>query len=280
MRKAVFFSLTLCMFMGGAMAADGGVESGFFTAPDGVKIHYLVTGSGTPVILIHGYTGTAEGNWFLNGIADALKPNHRVVAIDCRGHGESDKPHDEASYGAWMWQDVIGLMNHLGIEKAHIHGYSMGGSIVTQLLTHYPNRIISAAYGGSGIREVDPEWKAKVPADKSGTDPKEAEARNTLRTGIPHDQEALTAVRNTAPWLGPESGMIDLTALDIPVLAINGEFDRPIAKTHRMERELKNFTSVVLPGKSHLTAIMSGYMPKLYIDSLVTFINSHDPGHE
>ena len=74
--------------------------------------------------------------------------------------------------------------------------------------------------------------------------------------------------------------MIDLTTLDIPVLAINGEFDRPIAKTHRMERELKSFKSVVLPGKSHLTAIMSGYMPQLYIDSLVSFINSHDPGHE
>ena len=61
-----------------------------------------------------------------------------------------------------------------------------------------------------------------------------------------------------------------------PVLAINGEFDRPNAKTHRMKRELANFQAVVLPGKSHLTAIMAGYIPREYIDTLVRFINDND----
>jgi hypothetical protein len=61
------------------------------------------------------------------------------------------------------------------------------------------------------------------------------------------------------------------------MLAINGEFDRPNAKTTRMTREVKNFTNVVLPGKSHLTAIMAGYMPKEYLESLVKFINANDP---
>jgi hypothetical protein len=61
------------------------------------------------------------------------------------------------------------------------------------------------------------------------------------------------------------------------VLAINGEFDGPNANTHRMQRELKDFQSVVLPGKSHLTAIMAGYMPELYTKTLVAFIDTHDP---
>jgi pimeloyl-ACP methyl ester carboxylesterase len=73
---------------------------------------------------------------------------------------------------------------------------------------------------------------------------------------------------------GPQ---LDLTKLNIPMLAINGEFDRPNAKTVRLAREVKNFTNVVLPGKSHLTAIMAGYMPKEYLESLVKFINSNDP---
>ncbi len=73
---------------------------GTFTASDGVKIHYLEVGEGSPVVLVHGYTGTAHGNWFPNGIADALAKNHRVIALDCRGHGQSDKPHDPAKYGA------------------------------------------------------------------------------------------------------------------------------------------------------------------------------------
>jgi hypothetical protein len=60
------------------------------------------------------------------------------------------------------------------------------------------------------------------------------------------------------------------------VLAINGELDRPRFKTTRMARELFNFTNVVLSGKSHLTAISAATIPKLYIDSLVGFINWHD----
>ena len=67
------------------------------------------------------------------------------------------------------------------------------------------------------------------------------------------------------PWKPGERTKIDLTKIKIPVLAINGEFDGPNAKTHRMQRELVNFKSVVLPGKSHLTAIMPGYIPKEYI---------------
>jgi len=74
---------------------------------------------------------------------------------------------------------------------------------------------------------------------------------------------------------GPST--IDLTKIKIPVLAINGQFDRPHAKTHRMKRELADFRAVVLPGKSHLTAIMAGYMPPEYIDELVKFIDGNDP---
>ena len=67
-----------------------------------------------------------------------------------------------------------------------------------------------------------------------------------------------------------------MTWADEPVLAVNGEFDAPNAKTHRMQRELANFKSVVLPGKSHLTAVMAGYIPPQYIESLVAFIDAND----
>lgn len=257
-----------------AVAAEP--KSGKFTASDGVKIHYLETGAGTPVVLIHGYTGTAEGNWFTNGVAAALAKTHRVIAIDCRGHGDSEKPHDPAKYGPQMAKDVIEMMDHLKIDKAHVHGYSMGGFIVTQLLATAPSRFITASYGGSGVPEVDAEQKAKVPEDKPGPDPQEAEATGKLRAHPKRDEEALAAVRKY-PWKDGQRPDVDLTKIKIPVLAINGEFDGPNAKTHRMQRELTNFKSVVLPGKSHLTAIMAGYIPQLYIDSLVSFIDANDP---
>lgn len=257
-----------------AVAED--IESGNITAADGVKIHYLEKGQGTPVVLLHGYTGSAEGNWVANGIADALAKTNRVIAIDARGHGESGKPHDAESYGPWMWQDVIRVMDELGIEKAHVHGYSMGGGLVTALLFHYPNRLITASYGGSGVPEVEQKWIDQVPEDAEGPDPQEAEASATLRSR-PNDPEALAAVRESFGQSQRAAELIDLTSVDIPVLAIVGEYDRPNVRTHRMQRELKDFRRVILPGKSHLTAIMAGYMPQTYVDELTAFITANNP---
>src|SRR5262245_19501045 len=115
-------------------AADGPKDS-YFTTSDGVKIHYIVQGKGTPVVLIHGYTGSAQGNWFSNGVAEALARNHMVVALDCRNHGKSDKPQPN---GPGRAEDVVELMDHLKIQKAHVHGYSMGGAITGRLLAMIP----------------------------------------------------------------------------------------------------------------------------------------------
>ncbi len=293
MKRSVTLSIALYLaMMASTVFAQNEPSHHYFTTSDGVKIHYLVMGKGTPVVLIHGYTGSAEGNWFSNGIAQALAKNHMVVALDCRNHGKSDKP--DGPTGRGKAEDVIELIDHLKIQKAHFHGYSMGGGIVARLLALIPERFITASFGGSGIPEVDPEWRAKVPPDKEGRDPQEDEASRRLRIrramdlGMSREEaEKLAATAPSprtaaptasAPAAAPPAGpRLDLTKITIPVLAINGEFDRPNAKTHRMQRELKNFKSVILPGKSHLTAIMAGYMPDLYLTSLVDFINANDP---
>jgi len=274
-------------------------KDGYFTTKDGIKIHYLIQGQGTPVILVHGYTGSAYGNWFRNGVAQALVKNHMVVAIDCRNHGLSDKP--DGPTGRGKADDVIEMMDHLKIQKAHFHGYSMGGAIVGRLLSMIPDRMITASFGGSGLPEVDQEMRAKVPADKQGTDPQEAEALRTLRIRRAMDlgmskeeaEKAADAPRPTpaaaAPSAAsrvpatptPAASQLDLSKLkNLPMLAINGEYDRPMAKTHRMWRELNNFTNVVLDGKSHNTAIMAGYIPELYITSLVNFIPTTIAGNK
>jgi pimeloyl-ACP methyl ester carboxylesterase len=267
---------------------NGETVEGDMTASDGVKIHYYTKGKGSPVVLIHGYTGSAAGNWIANGIFDALAKNHLVVAIDCRNHGKSDKPQLN---GPGKAEDVVELMDHLKIKKAHLHGYSMGGGIVGRLLGMIPDRIITASFGGSGIPEVDPELRAKVPPDKEGRDPQEAEVSKRLRihhamdngmskeeaeklAATPPPPRPATTASTPAPR--PAAPSLDLTRLNIPMLAINGEYDRPNAKTTRMAREVKDFTNVILPGKSHLTAIAAGYMPKEYPESLVKFINAHD----
>jgi pimeloyl-ACP methyl ester carboxylesterase len=271
-----------------ATAAAAEKIDGMFTASDGVKIHFIEMGQGTPVILIHGYTGSAESNWFANGVAEALARNHRVVAIDCRNHGKSDKPQPD---GPGKAEDVVEMMVYLKIPKAHFHGYSMGGAIVARLLTMIPDRMITAGFGGSGIREVDPAWLAKLPPDKDGRDPQEAEVSQRLRIRHAMDngltREEAEKLASTPPAPRPTADVvaaalrntpqIDLTKLNIPMLVINGEFDKPNAKSARIAREVKNAKIVVLPGKSHLTAIAAGYLPKEYIDSTVAFIDANDP---
>ncbi len=290
MKKQSFFSIAFSLtLLTGAVFAQEKPEHKYFTTSDGVKIHYMIMGKGTPVILIHGYTGSAEGNWFRNGIAQALAKTNMVIAIDCRNHGRSDKPEPR---GRGKAEDVIEMMDHLKIQNAHFHGYSMGGAIVGRLMALIPERFITAGFGGSGIRETDPEWIAKVPKDKEGVDPQESEASRNLRirsamdngmsreeaeklANTPRQPSTATPAAGTpSPQPGPR---LDLTRIAFPVMAINGELDRPLAKTVRMHRELRNFTNVVLPGKSHLTAIAAPYIPKEYLDSVVRFIIANDP---
>ena len=128
---------------------DSDVQAGDFDS-DGVKIHYVVEGQGEPVILIHGLYASALTNWQFPGIMGELAKHYQVVALDCRGHGQSGKPTEEGAYGVKMVEDVVRLMDHLRIAKARVAGYSMGGMITMKLLTLHPERVSSAVVGGMG----------------------------------------------------------------------------------------------------------------------------------
>jgi pimeloyl-ACP methyl ester carboxylesterase len=267
----------------------------YFVTSDKVKLHYVEQGKGTPVILIHGAGGSAVGNWFNNGIAAKLVDTNRVIGIDMRGHGLS-----EAGDRSKMASDVLEFMKQQKIEKAHIGGYSMGGGITLRLMTSNPEKFITAHFGGSGISEVT-EWRDKVPADKTGEAPMEAKARanyqaiQAARSAARGEEvgnnaaalagRARTAGTNTTggntaaatPRTPPAAPSIDLKTIKFPVLAVNGDYDRPFAKTHRMWRELDNFTNVVLKDHGHLSAVMAGTTPPEYADSLDRFITQNNP---
>jgi pimeloyl-ACP methyl ester carboxylesterase len=120
-----------------------------FTAK-GVKIAYLSEGKGEPVILIHGLYSSTLVNWQLTGIVKELARDHRVISLDLPGHGFSERPLDKEAYGVQMAEDVVLLMDHLKIKKAHVVGYSLGGMITVKLLTKHPDRVSSATLGGMG----------------------------------------------------------------------------------------------------------------------------------
>lgn len=132
-----------------ALVAPRGARADEFDS-QGVKIHYVVEGQGEPVVLVHGLYSSANMNWRLPGLIALLAKDYQVIAPDCRGHGESDKPEGEDDYGVKMSEDVVRLLDHLKIAKAHVVGYSMGGMIVMKLLATHPDRVKSAVLGGMG----------------------------------------------------------------------------------------------------------------------------------
>jgi len=235
-----------------------GQKDGFFTTTDGIKIHYLTHGtSGSWVVLVHGYSDSAQRMWFNTGIAPEIAKQHRVVAIDNRNHGQSDKP---VPGGSGRAQDVVELMDHLKIERAHIHGYSIGGGIVGSLLGMIPERFITAGFGGSGMSETTAAYRAAAEAmddalpKATGAD---AEGMDRLRSRVAAARPA------GSPQAAPAAAAptVDLMKLHIAILAVNGAFDNPYRKTHRLWREAQTFQNVILPGKTHLTAIAAGAAP-------------------
>lgn len=286
--KPIYVSLVLVLFSVschsmGKIVEDKtpkrSVQSHFVESEDGYQIHYTSTGQGTAVLLIHGYYADQYSNWYSNGIAQELAKTHRVIAIDQRGHGKSDKPKTKEAYGGNMWKDAIAVLDDAKVEKAHLHGYSMGGTIITQILYYQPERVISAIYGGSGVPEYDQEEQKKIKPDLAETaEIKQAEegAKNKVLEITDPDHFALFALSKNGPDQG-ESKKIDLTKIKIPVFSIIGEFDSPNARLHRMARELSDFKSLVLPGKGHLSAVTPDYMPPEYLIESVQFIRDHDP---
>ena len=120
---------------------------------DGVRIRYVVQGAGEPVVLVHGFEGSLE-NWVRRGVISNLAPDHQVIAFDMRGHGKSAKPHNPSAYGREMGLDIVRLLDHLGIARAHVVGFSLGSQLTSQLLTLRPDRFLTATLiAGAGRLE-------------------------------------------------------------------------------------------------------------------------------
>lgn len=126
---------------------------------DGLNLSYLDSGpdDAVPILLIHGFASNRFFNWINPGWIKTLNDaGYRTIALDNRGHGESDKPHDsEAYFPEIMADDAAALLDHLTINSAHIMGYSMGARISTFLTIRRPELVKSLILGGLGIGMVE-----------------------------------------------------------------------------------------------------------------------------
>jgi pimeloyl-ACP methyl ester carboxylesterase len=122
---------------------------GAFVRNDGVRIYYEVHGSGPPLLLHHGWSSNAE-RWHAAGYVAVLKEEFRVVLLDARGHGRSDKPHDDALYKLELrTADVAAVLDAAGVESAHYWGYSMGARTGFAMLQMHRDRLRSLINGAA-----------------------------------------------------------------------------------------------------------------------------------
>ena len=114
-----------------------------YAGNQGTSIHYHVEGDGPPLVLQHGFTSCLK-SWYVYGYVEELCKSYKLILIDARGHGESDKPHDPNDYLLELRvNDVLAVMDDLKIEKAHYLGYSMGGIIGFGIAKHAADRFHS-----------------------------------------------------------------------------------------------------------------------------------------
>ena len=259
----------LGLFVTSLYAVDA-PEDHFFDS-NGVQIRYTVQGMGEPIILVHGFTGNGDSNWRGNGVIGRLEEDFKVIALDTRGHGKSGKPHDPAAYGLEMVNDVVRLMDHLEIEKAHLVGYSMGGFITLAVASLHPDRLLSAVIGGAGWNESRAETGFETLADSleagkgigpllvaltpAGQPPPTEEQLAMINQMILASNDPLALAAVIRGMDGLETSREQIAAIEVPMIAIVGEIDPLREAAERLHELLPAVEVTVLEGKDHMTAM-------------------------
>jgi len=261
---------------------------GQYAEVNGVRLHYTDEGTGEPVILVHGFASNADLNWRVPGIHRRLASHFRVIAIDLRGHGLSDKPHTSEAYGLEMVEDIAALMDQLGIQKAHLVGYSLGGFLSLKFATMYPERVRTLSVLGAGwaspeekgvqqaLERVARQLRAgQMVGPLSAVQPQTRNRPSLLHrafvmlmTGYFNDKLALASVVEALPEITVSREELGL--LNAPICVIVGERD-PLRE--RAENLCANVpcTFVLIPGADHATAPFN----KTFQESLEAFLLSH-----
>jgi pimeloyl-ACP methyl ester carboxylesterase len=255
--------------------------------PAGVKLHYIDEGQGEAVLLVHGFAINSRLQWYFSNIAQTLAKKYHVISLDCRGHGLSGKPHDPKLYGQQMAEDVIRLLDHLKIRKAHVVGYSMGGYIVLNLLATHPDRLLSVTTGGAGVpRTVDVDFLNKL-ADAleqgkgmglllrrlSAPGQPEPSAEDIKRANrllsMFNDPKALAAAIRSLKNLAPPEKALEENK--VPVLAIVGALDPLKSQVDEMKGRLADLKTVVIRGADHMDA----FEKPQFLSALTDFLAAH-----
>jgi len=225
-----------------------------------VEIAYLDEGEGDPIVLVHGFASSKNVNWvYPTWVSELRKDGRRVIALDNRGHGESEKLYDPAQYSiAAMAGDTLALMDHLDIARADIMGYSLGARIAAWLALKHRTRLRSAILGGIGIAMIDGGGPGENVASaleaatlEDVTDP----VGRTFRAFADQTRSDRLAL---AACLRGSRGLMtreEAAAIAVPVLIAVGTVDEVAGSAHALGNIIPGSEVLDIPNRDHMRAV-------------------------
>ena len=222
-----------------------------------VRIHYRIEGTGPPLLILPGFSDSVE-TWYEYGYVESLSGDYRLILVDPRGHGASDKPHNPDAYSsANMGADLLNVLDACQVDQAHVYGYSMGGGMALQMAKMHPDRLRSMITGGASPVQAEstellnelgaignqPEALVKVWESQSAISP---ELKSRI---LANDMAALNANWACEDWVEIDDV---LTTFGRPFLLIMGENDEMYPTLKEYSKQLPEGSLVTLPGLNHL----------------------------
>ncbi|WP_333819190.1 alpha/beta fold hydrolase [Ohtaekwangia sp.] len=250
MKKILYFLYVMLPCCGFSQQVKDSVK--FYTSFDGVKIHYEVQGFGEPVLLVHGFIVDGE-SWKRTALYnDLLVAGFKVITLDMRGNGLSDKPHTPEAYeNDAEARDIMGLLTRLGVRKYSVVGYSRG-SIITARLLVLDKRVDRAVLGGMGLDFTNPEWPRRIMFYKAlmGEDIPDLQGAVKYVQDSKLDQLALAYLQKAQPSTSVEA----LKAISNPILVICGDRDEDNGSSQTLASVFPNAMYKRVPGDHNNTA--------------------------
>jgi pimeloyl-ACP methyl ester carboxylesterase len=231
------------------------------TVPGGISLAFEVVGEGFPVVLIHGFASNRFINWRAPGWYDTLsKAGRQVIALDVRGHGESDKPHVAEAYDEGeLAADVVRLLDHLGHAEADVMGYSMGAFITLRLLHDAQERVRRAVVAGVGENyfgrgradtvEIAAALRARDLSEVAGDVPR------TFRAFADQGKNDLEALALCMTRRRRSFTAAELAHVRVPVLIVVGEKDVVTGPPGALAEALPGAQVVIVPGRDHMSTV-------------------------
>jgi pimeloyl-ACP methyl ester carboxylesterase len=227
----------------------------------GVELHYLDQGIGTPVILIHSMASNLRHSWVESGWIEHLCLSYRTIALDCRGHGLSAKSYDPGFYTAdKMADDVVRLLDHLGVARTLVAGYSMGACVALNLAVRYAERVRAMVIGGVSSRaykvsareELERLVEVLRAGDISSYTDRAALFMRSFCIKNGNDPKALAAF---SLHRRPDVEQGQLGSIRAPVLIVAGTKDAIVQGVEELAASIPGARIITLAGRSHLDAL-------------------------